>query len=83
MEEVHDAGELRQASAEARELEEQHPGPEQTPEDKGLEDQPQVVQDVLPALPRVPPAVLRETLDLWSLRGRFLLTGLQSGATSN
>jgi hypothetical protein len=44
MEEVHDAGELRQASAEARELEEQHPGPEQAPEDKGLEDQPQVVE---------------------------------------
>lgn len=38
MEEVHDAGELRQASAEARELEEQHPGPEQAPEDERLED---------------------------------------------
>src|SRR5689334_5391658 len=73
MEEVHDVSELCQASAEAREVEEQHPGPEQAPKDKGLEDQPQIVEGVLPALPGVPPAMLREMFDLWSLRGRFLL----------
>lgn len=84
MEEIHDAGELRQPRAEAREFEEKHPGPEQTPKDKRLEDQPQIVQDVLPALPRIPPAMLWETINLWSLRssrrGGFLLVGLQRGA---
>jgi len=83
MKEVHDAGELRLSRAEAREVEEQYPGPEQTAKDKGLEDEPQVVEDVLPALPGVPPAMLGKTLDFRSPgRGRIsvLLAGLQGGA---
>ena len=79
MEEIHDADELREASAQAREIEEQHPGPEQTSEDKRLENEPQVVQDILPAVPGVPPAMLWEALHLGSLvssRNRVLLAGL-------
>lgn len=87
MKEVHDAGQLREPGTEAREVEEYHPGPEQAPKDKRLKDQPQVVQDVLPALPRIPPGMLRETLDLWGWRRSgwygLLLAGRQGGATSN
>ncbi len=40
MEEIHDAGKLSKLGAEIRKLEQQYPRSEQTPEDKGLEDQP-------------------------------------------
>jgi hypothetical protein len=52
MEEVHNTSKLSKPSTQAREVEQQHPGAEQAPKDKRLENEPQIVQDVFPALPR-------------------------------
>jgi hypothetical protein len=81
MKQVHDARQLCKPGTEAREVKQHYPGPEQIPKNKRMENEPQVVEDVLPTLPGVPSAMRRETLHLWSLgRGRacVLLAGLQS-----
>ncbi|GHP00141.1 hypothetical protein KSF_101880 [Reticulibacter mediterranei] len=54
MEEVHNTSKLSKSNTQAREVEQQHPGPEQTAKDEGLEDELQIVEAVLPAVPRVP-----------------------------
>ena len=55
---VHNTDELEEPLAEARDVEAQQPGQEQAVKDIRLENKPQVVQDVLPPLTAIPPAML-------------------------
>lgn len=68
MEPVHHARELGKPGVETRDVENQEPGQEETGVDIWLENEPQVVQNVLPAMAGVPPAMLREALNEVSSR---------------
>ena len=62
MKQVHDADELSEACSEAREVEKQYPGQEQPVRDIRLENESQVVENVLPPLTAIPPAMLGKAI---------------------
>jgi hypothetical protein len=51
---VHDTDELEEACSEARDVEQEQPGEEQPVIHIRLENEPQVVQDILPSLAAIP-----------------------------
>ncbi|GHO81907.1 hypothetical protein KSD_96780 [Ktedonobacter sp. SOSP1-85] len=62
MKTVHEGNERGEAGVEIRDIEDHQPRQEQAGEDVGLENEPHIVQKVLPSLPPIPPNMLEKML---------------------